>query len=229
MKKITYIIWLLLVCIVFAGCKKETEIAMPLASLNVTNALSTTQNTVEVNTLGNGVIYSSFPQLSDQSSQEYNIPVGNPPVNVVLTTDTLHPFFKQNIQTVAGGIYSLYLYGQNTPEALLIQDHIPAVRDSSAGMRFINLSPDSGPVTVNFQGSSQAEFSNLGYKQISDFKLYNAKSSVNGSYVLEIRDAASGNLLLTYTWNFRPFRCQTLVFSGLASNTSQTVFSVNNF
>lgn len=227
MKNLKYITIFLMV--LFTACKRETLPTIPSSALNVINA-SADQGSVYVNTFGSPIIYSRFAQLYGHSQQVYSLAPGNNNISVIAVTDTLHPFYNQDINVVKGGIYSLYVYGTAAQyQATVIKDNIPAVQDSSAGVRFINLSPDSQPVTVNIQGSSNAEFTSLAFKQISNFKMYSAKTNVGGVYNFEVRDAASGALLTTYSWYFKPFFCQTLVISGLQSDGSFNLFSVNNF
>jgi len=227
MKKITIFI---LLCAVFfcCACKKEGLPKVASSALNVVNAI-TNQSSVNVNPFGTPIVYSTFPQLSYQSSEVLTLSPGNSDITVNIVTDTLHTFYNQNVSTVNGGIYSLYLFGQSPYQTMLLKDNIPAVQDSSAGVRFINLSPDSQPVTVNIQGDNNTVFNSLAYKSITDFKMLSAKMSVGGVYNFEVRDAASGTVLYTYSWYFKPFFCQTLVISGLQSDGSLSVFSVNNF
>jgi hypothetical protein len=111
-----------------------------------------------------------------------------------------------------------------------MQDHIPSHTDSSAGLRFIDLSPGSAAFSINLAGNSpsQTEFSNLGYKQISAFKSYPANSSIGGSYNFEIRTQENDSLITTFSWTYTLHRCHTIVLSGLVSN-GLTVFQVNNY
>jgi hypothetical protein len=223
------IIFIGIVICVLAACKRESLPIKPLAALNAINAISD-QSSVYVNTLGTDVTYSAFPALGYQSNQVYDLGVDSSQVKIFAQTDTVHAVYNQPVNAISGGIYSIYLFGQTFPyQSLLMKDDIPAVQDSSAGIRFINLSPDSPPIKAIVQGMSDFEVSSLTYKQISDFKLHSAKSSVGGSYTFEIRDAVSDTLLYTYTWYFRPFFCQTLVVTGLLEDNSFSVFSVNNF
>lgn len=228
MKKLRYIVILMIGCTLYSACKRENLPLIPSSALNAVNAVSD-QTPVYVNTLGPGIIYSTFSQLYYGSNQVFQLSIGSPNVEVIAPTDTLHPIYDQNISTVNGGIYSLYVYGKTPYQTLLLKDNIPAVQDSSAGVRLINLSPDAQPVTVNIQGNSNKEFNDLAFKQISNFKMYSAKTNTGGVYNFEIRDAASGTLLATYSWYFKPFFCQTLVISGLETNNTINVFSVNNF
>ncbi|MDB5157429.1 MAG: hypothetical protein JWR50_2136 [Mucilaginibacter sp.] len=229
MKKFKYITFVLLAWTLFYSCKKEGLPKVASSALNVVNALAD-QSSVNVNPFGTNIVYSTFPQLAYQSNQVLTLSPGNSEIAVNVITDTLHTFYNQNVSTVNGGIYSLYLFGQApTYQTMLLKDNIPAVQDSSAGVRFINLSPDSQSITINIQGSNNIEFTNLDFKQISNFKMYSAKANTGGVYNFEVRDAASGTLLYTYNWYFRPFFCQTLVISGSQANNTINVFSVNNF
>jgi hypothetical protein len=105
--------------------------------------------------------------------------------------------------------------------------------DSISGVRFINLSQGSKPISINLQGNlpAQAEISGLAYKQVSVFKTYPDTNGIS-SYNFEIRDQASGNLLTTFSWNFTLFKNNTLVITGSEDpsiGTPVNVFPVNNF
>lgn len=136
-----------------------------------------------------------------------------------------------------GSIHTLFLSGDTSSvDTLFSTDLIPyyPVSDSVAGIRFVNLAKGSLPMSVNVQGNlpSQTEFSNLGYKQISSFKPYNANSNAPGQYTFEIRDLASGNLLYTYSWSYTLFRNNTAAIIGSEDPSSSTpiqVVQVNDY
>ncbi len=236
MKNIKYYAIALFLVVAFLSCKKEKQVAQPLSSLNVVNTVVNISK-IQVNYFGSAVVYGTYlANINYGANAQYSIPVGSDPITIVAATDTIHPVFNQSINTVAGGIYSLFLCGQSSAvEGVVLQDNIPAVQDSSAGVRFVNLSPNSQPVTINLQGNlaTQIEFSGLAYKQVANFKIYPATYKYGTKYTFEIRDAATGTILKTYAWTFRRFFCQTLVIDGLEGTTSGTnafnVFSVNNF
>jgi hypothetical protein len=179
-----------------------------------------------------------FPasKISYGAAAVYYPKSGVQPLYVVQSSDTLTRIYNGEVELQEGSMYSLFFAGDTSkPESVLIQDEIPAYSDSVSGVRFINLSPASAPIKVNIKdkGASQAEFSNIGYKQISEFKPFAATTNIKGSqYIFEIRDQASDSLLLTYTWNYTLYKNKTLVFSGAiqaGKPASLTVFSVNNF
>jgi hypothetical protein len=222
------------------SCKKDTGSFPAASALNVINA-SEVAPALTVNFTFSPVPFSQWlgPNQSPftyGSSLEFGNLSGNLPLELIASTDTVHPFYKNTVNFPAGSTHSLYLIGNGSqPETMLLQDQIPSYQDSTSGVRFINLSPDSQPITVNLQGDlpSQTEFPALAYKQISSFKAYSAKSTNSSGYTFEIRDAISGSLLTTFTWNFKIFFCNTLVIDGLENNTSGnfplSVFQVNHY
>ena len=235
-----YITALIIIVMVIASCKKETTSFPTASALNVINA-SETAPSVTVNFTFNPIAFSKWQGPNQSpftygSSIEFGNLSGNLPIELMASTDTIHPFYKNTVNFPAGSTHSLYVIGNgNQPETLLLQDNIPSYQDSTSGVRFINLSPDSQPITINLQGNppSQTEFLSLAYKQISSFKGYSARSAVGSSYTFEIREAASGTLLTTFTWSFKIFFCNTLVIDGLENNTSGnfpiSVFQVNHY
>ena len=156
-------------------------------------------------------------------------------------SDTLHSIFGCSLELPIGSIHSLFL--TNTlvqPDSLFTTDIPPyhPTTDSSIGIRFVNLSTGSGPVSVDIQGQPNgSEVISLPYKGITDFKNYSARATIS-SYKFEFKNAASGAILATYTMsgvnngvvnssqNQLRFRNFTIVLKGLPGATS--VFLVNN-
>jgi hypothetical protein len=219
------------------GCKKTAD-TLPnpqLSSITIINAVLDA-GPVKFNHYKTGL---SYEDLSDSinygSSLEYPIISGNQPLAVVLSRDTSTILYHNTYDFTPFKSYSMYTAGilPNTKN-FFFEDNIPVHKDSTVGVRFINLSMDSKPVSINVQGSSQSDFSNVAYGQISQFKSYPAdmNSNPNQNYTFEVRDLSSGVLLTTFTWYFSVFKNNTLVISGLvnASNYNAiTVFQVNNY
>ncbi len=217
------------------SCKKSDTIPAP-ASVNVVHAIATGKPVIPVFSSDPIQYFFSASTINYGAAAVYYPNSGVQPLYVVSSTDTLTHIYNGEVSLEEGKIYSLFFAGDTSkPEAVLVQDEIPAYTDSAAGVRLINLSPASAPIKVNIKskGAAQTEFSNIGYKQISDFKSFPATTNINGrQYIFEIRDQASDSLLFTYTWNYTLFKNNTLVFSGamLAGKpASLTVFPVNNF
>ena len=211
MKRTIYFSVCMAALVLMTACKKQSELTVQnVSSLNIVNAC-VGEPAVFINFTHSPIDYSQDQSMiSYQSFLGFGKPSGTIPLTIVTTDDTLHPVIQTSLTLARAGIYSYYLIGQpGNLSTLLLSDTIPAYSDSSSGVRFINLSPDSQPLTMNLQGSSpgQNEFANLSYKQISSFRNYAATGIHSNGYNFEIRDASSGNLFTTFTWNPKVFFC----------------------
>lgn len=233
MKNLTYLFFVILVALI-AACNKNQTPTLPIASVNVINAAVDLPQ-VSVNFTNTPVTYSQQHLVASYgSSVEYGTPAIQTPVLFFSSLDTTKAFYSGSLNLKDLGIYSLFVTGQVPhTDTLLLQDHIPVYQDSVAGVRFINLSPDSQPVSINLAGNypGNADFQNLAYRKVTAFKSYPATSNIS-SYNFEVRDAATGTLLTTFTWNLFRFRCHTVVIDGLVNGIGGeaiSAFSYNNF
>ena len=230
-----------------AACSKQfSEPVYPVAALNVVNALPTSAPLILVQ----GSISSVIGDFSNISALSY----GN---TFVLTpmkgseafyavqqngdTASVSPqggdfIFSGKLSFTAGNLYSLFITGADTanPDYLFVQD-IPLVHtDSTLGIRFVNLSTGSNAVNVDIQGQPNGGVvSSLAYKSITAFQNFPATSSIS-SYMFEFRDAASGNLLASYTLggvHTILFKNMTIALIGQPAGgmVAQTCILENNF
>jgi hypothetical protein len=225
--------FLVLISILAASsCKKSNSGSSGIASLNIINA-SPDLPSVIANFSDNTLpFYLNQAPIYSGSTFEFGIPSGPNPLIIVSSADTIKPVFDGTLNLQAGGIYSLYLAGQGgLADTVFTKDVIPVYSDSSVGLRFVNLSPDSKPISVNLAGNgpTQTEFSNLAYKQSTGFKTFSANSSVGGAYNFEIRNQANDSLITTVSWSYTLSKNNTIVINGLENNSSVSVFQVNNF
>ena len=214
------------------SCKKDTGITSTSASLNIVNA-AIDASPIVVNYASLPLVWSkNTTQIYNNSFVEFGLSQGSNQLNLISSADTTKPFFQGKLNLVTGGIYSLYIAGQVLHyDTLFMKDNIPYyAADSVAGARFINLASDSQPLSINLVGNATPDFSSIAYKKITAFKKYPATMEVinNGGYTYEIRDAL-GNVLTTFNWNPATFKNNTLVISGLVSDSSISVFAVNNY
>jgi len=208
------------------SCKQNNINPEPDNSvLNITNAViggatvNLTAGTAPYLTSGNNAI----------SSNNYAflpIPAGNIPITIAVpasaatSTSAAIPsviYYNNNVNVSANSNYSLFLTG-SSPSAvdnvLVQENYARSYADSVCGVRFINLSPGSNPVSVNVKGNANgSEVSNLAYKAYSNFNQHPAKK-VNSSYVFEFRDQATGTLLTSYTLTTPYFHNVTLCLRG---------------
>jgi hypothetical protein len=139
---------------------------------------------------------------------QYSITPGSDTVYVVQGSDTLNigpkatgQMFYGILPIQNGRSYSLFLCGADTtsPDYLLTTDTLPyhARNDSTVGIRFVNLSTGSNPISINLEGSPiGSEAGSLAYKSITGFRNYISNSSVTyGGYSFVFRDATTGDSL----------------------------------
>ena len=170
-------------------------------------------------------------------SMEFSSYSGRQPL--ALYQDTLAqsvPLYTITLNLPIGTIHSLFLTGTTSaPDTMTTVDTPPyhPAPDSSMGIRFVNLSPGSAPVSVDIQGEPNgSEAASLPYKSITAFKDYAATSAVS-AYTFEFRNAASGTLLASYTVTATPYLNYTLALEGLpgvgTGATAQAAFLINSY
>lgn len=205
-----------------------------VSALNVVNATVGLSPVYVFLTRYDSAFYNQQASVSFGSWAEYGVPAGDAPITVVSSTDTASPLLQGNLVVRGGAIYTLYLAGVfPNIDTLFMRDTIPVYPDSAAGVRFINLSADSKPITINLQGNlpSQTEFPALAYKNITAFKSYPDTNGIT-SYIFEVRDQATGSLVTTFNWNFTLGKNNTLVICGSEESNSSFpigVLQVNNY
>jgi len=210
----------------WCACKKTTlPPASNVAGFNFINA------TVGVNPLfvqfnNKSVIFSTLTtanKLSYGSTNLFSPLSGNVIISFIQTTDTTHTLFQGNFNLQKFNTYSFFLTGNvNQPDTLLLRDQLPyySPTDSVGGIRFINLSTGSNPISINMKGQTNgSEVSSLSYKQATIFKNYPSTSTIS-SYTFEFRDQATGALLASYSF--------TGVNNSTGTNTAINTFRFKN-
>jgi len=237
----------LLLSLMALSCKRETLPFGPgVAALNIINVASGTSSMI-ANINGQLPVYAGQPSVDYGSFALYRVPPGPTSITFRQVSDTTTNWLRTAAMNLANySIHSLFLAGTvSAPDTLLVTDHLltftgHGAADSAAGIRFVNLSTGSAPISINIQGKANgSEVSSLAYKGNSAFTAYPATSTIS-SYTFEFRDAASGTLLSSYTLfgvnngsngiaaiNSVLFKNMTLVFSGPPG--SQSVILANNF
>ena len=141
------------------------------------------------------------------------------PFRLVQAGDTLVTVLDISIETGnPGSIYSLFIAGDSANvETIFIEDQFQNYADSLTGVRFINLSFDSDPVTVRAIATDTAGVNDttivvsaLAYGSASGFDQFEAGSVIQ-QYSFEFLDA-SGNVLTAET--IRPIN-NRLVFKNI--------------
>jgi hypothetical protein len=112
------------------------------------------------------------------------------------------PYYMFNgvLNFKAASLYSLFITGTDTtnPDFLFVQDALSVIKDSAVGIRFVDLSTGSNPISINLEGNSiGSEVSNLSYKGITNFKQY-INNSTTSDYLFVVRDATTGDSLTQF-------------------------------
>ena len=251
--------FLSLLCMIAAGSNCQKSISAPAvdgpAAFTVINAIPNTSSSGIVPVINSSEAIMWFQTASNigyGSFYEYSPQGGNDTVYVVQGNgDTLNigpkasDLLFNNVLTLkTGGIYSLFLCGADTssPDYLFSTDTLPyhSSTDSTVGIRFVNLSSDSNPISINLEGSPNgSEVGSLLYKGVTGFKDYISNAEVSG-YLFVFRDAATGDSLtqiqLTSSGsgltdynnsnNLLTFKNVTIAFYGSTNSSSGNPVSV---
>jgi hypothetical protein len=221
-----WVVVFLIIMTAAQSCKKGNIATLPVASLTVTNAIISGKS-IRIGSIVTSVANNGSAQLTLKKGEQdlYVWPVG----------DSAHPYFTPSkFYAEEQAVYSLFLAGQ-LPNAtgIVVQDNIPYHTDSTCGIRFINLSPNSPPLNITLSTTPTVnQVSNLTYLQYTDFKLFTAKAA-NTSYIIQVRKSSDNTILMTYPLStpFPRFTNVTLVIRGLVGAGSPLglgVTRVNN-
>ena len=215
---------LVFLCFFMFSCKKERISTPAVASLTVMNAVISGKSV----RLGNNVT-----AVANNSSSQQVVMAGETELYVWPVGDSANPYYRSpKFYAEERGTYSLFVAGQAPNiKGIILEDNIPYHADSTCGIRFINLSPNSPPLNITLLSSpGTVEVSNLTYLQNTDFKIFPAKAA-NTGYTFQFRRASDNSLIATYSLPapHPRFTNITLVLRGLvASSPMFAITRVNN-
>jgi hypothetical protein len=157
----------------------------------------------------------SIPILYGQSFDYIVVPAGKDPVNFFndvteksIVADTLQ--LNQNIT------YSLFLCNTvSSPQIFLLTDTLAAPGSGMSSVRFVNVSPDAGPVDLVIKSGATVT-ANKSFKGHSSFSTLPA----NVQYTFEVHQAGTANVLATVVGKFNPNFVYTVWFHGLTAGTA---------
>jgi hypothetical protein len=204
---------LLVVIVIELGCQKKNTVTLAggPASITFVNAIPTSMPIIPVINTSAPVLYFREAQsIGYGSFSEYSALGGMDTIYIVQrNSDTLNInpksptlMYYSLLSLKAGSMHTLFLTGSDTtsPDYLFTTDTIPnyAPTDSIMGIRFVNLSTGSNPISINLEGSQNgSEEVALPYKGITAFKQYVNNSSTQ-DYLFVFRDAATGDSLTQF-------------------------------
>jgi hypothetical protein len=218
--KSSFFLFPLLVACLFIACNKNNLSPSSVAAFNIVNASIGSQGLV-INFSDTIVPYFAASEytVGFGSSALFSPLTGKRPLVLTDLTDTAIPILKTNYQLNPGGIYSLFISGSiSAPDTIFSKDNIPlyGLTDSLTGVRFVNLSEGSNPLSIDIAGNpNMSVLNSLPYKNISVFQSFpaNSTAAANG-YAFEFRDGISDSLLVSYPLNIVINKNQTLAFYG---------------
>jgi hypothetical protein len=226
MKYLNQLLTLSAAVLLLTSCKKDEVETSPLTSINIVNAVAG-GTTAKLGT--------NATNISNNGNAQMAVIAGENNLYVWPVADSAHPYYT-NPKFVSQDreVYSLFLTGTPTaPDAILVKENIPYRTDSTAGIRFINLAPntDGKPLFITTAASpTTVEADNLAYKQMTDFKSY--PGLFNSTYTFEIRNdtcASPKPPLATYAFSASAvprFANVTLVIRE--NGTKVSVYKVTN-
>ena len=241
----------LALCLLLASCTKQGD-PPGTASLIIVNTVVGSQPLVTNFSGTKPITYYTARQLIYKAFNDYNnlFSAYSGLQQLALyqypdTTEKSNPLFNLTLDLPVGSIHSLFLTGTvNTPDTVFTKDNLPyyAAGDSAMGMRFINLSPGSNPISVNIVGRANgSEAGSLSYKGVTGFRNYPVKMSL-ADYVFEFRDAGTGTLIASYTtkginepgtiirnlWVYHSFTLALVGTPGGTGNNAPAVFLITH-
>jgi len=209
------IVFLLVASVILTGlaCQKTGTVpsVSGVAAFTVVNVIPNSEPVIPIiNTSQTIMWFSNANTIGYGRFFEYSPTWGNDTVYVVQSnSDTLNVgpkvtglMFYNLLNLKVGGIYSLFLTGADTtsPDFLFTTDTLPYYNfaDSVMGIRFVNLSTGSNPISVNLEGKPNgSEVGSLPYKGITNFGQYINNSTIS-DYLFVVRDATTGDSLTRF-------------------------------
>ncbi|MDB5133996.1 MAG: hypothetical protein JWP37_599 [Mucilaginibacter sp.] len=213
MKKLNYILLPVLLLTILSCKKTDNKIITPSANLLIANVVAG-GSTLTFNP--------TTAVISNNGSTNFPVPTGQSQIS--LSDNSQSPavnYYNQSFMATNAGNYTLFLAGGSPAliDPILIQEHYQNYTDSVCAVRFINLSPNSSPVSVNITGQTNgSEVTSLAYKAYSSFKQYPAKKA-NVNYAFQFRNATTGALIASYTLVTPYFHNVTIVLRGLVGSS----------
>ena len=186
------------------ACKKEDATPIVSSSLTIVNALWAGDTLVTNFNPGSKIdsfSYTTANFVMPGNYKEFSGYIGN--VNLALSPldDTTNTVYNGSMNLGAGTVHTLFIAGSPAaPDTLFTTDQVPVIRDTSFGIRFVNLLSGNMPVSVDIQGGDTLS-GNLAYKGITAFQLLSAASAGSGypTYTFEFRNPSTSAVLASQT------------------------------
>lgn len=183
-----------------SACSDEDNFQFP-ASLNVVHAVNNASS-LYVDHFNHGIIFSqNSDSLSFGSSQRITLVANTEQtISFILGTDTTRQLFDEIVNFPSGSINTLFLTGSvESIERTFVQDSPLVLTDSLMGIRFVNLSPDAGPIAIEIIDQEGNIVENLNFKSASPYSTLSATSDID-DYTVVFKNA-DDEVLTSYTFD----------------------------
>ncbi|MBB5439389.1 hypothetical protein HDC92_003082 [Pedobacter sp. AK017] len=233
MKYTNKILTAIVLTIGLSSCDKNEE-PSPLSSLYVING-TVNLPSVKVNTTGAAFDFSKFNDpIGYGAGKIYSVKAGTVTIMGASSATPAANLFSFTRDFKPQAMYSLYLAGQMpNVETVVNEETYPKYTGEVIAVRVINLMPNSTPLNVTLASTPGVnEFTNIAYKQQSNFKKYAATDATPSDYFdFQVRDAA-GNLISNYLFGYYDAingknKYITLVITGMIGGTDAATPSVS--
>lgn len=221
------------------SCKKTQQPLLTSSSLTIVNVVNNAGALVTNFDSNHRLTYYKTATIIDSNSYfQFSGYSGKIPLQLVQYADTTKQVLNIDLTITPGSMQTLFLTGTaDRPDTILVKDQPPvySLADSLAGIRFANLSPGSGDISINvLDGNQSVIVKKLPYKGVTTYIPFQDKANVPTKhlYVFEFRDAVSGNLLYSYTLgqlNGILLKNVTIALAGTQSNNTLSAMLINNY
>jgi len=110
-------------------------------------------------------------------------------------------------------------------EFLMLEDNLEKPATGKAKIRFVNLSPDGGALSLNVSGAATDLATNKAFKEFSSFETVNAAASAT----LTIKNATGATETTINAVNLEDGKIYTVYAKGLKANSDDTRLSAKMF
>jgi hypothetical protein len=199
---------LLFMVVVTGSCKKQRAVESNFAVLHIVGAIKDNKYVVTnfkgTQPLPNYLAAARIGTFQTPFPGRYYIAEPQQPLAFYTFPDTMpgsKPVLSMNLQLQKDVLYTLFVAGTTSSlDTVLIKENLPviAIKDSVSAVRFVNLM-SGAPVSVNLKGEPYGSaLQSLPYMGVSAYARYPIRHYIT-RYEFEVRDAATGDLLVTYT------------------------------
>lgn len=214
-KHLQFIFAFLFFCLGLLGCEKDPDLNKQTAYISIHNA--------SINSLDFYIYNSTAPRNNPVNSADLQRGAATGYLGVydglwnfeAILNDSASTTLIKEQQLIGNQYLSFFVTNTDSLDFLIINDDLNQRNASRPKIKFLNLSPNAGPLSLEFVLLSQSiSFPSTGYKNFTPYQEFDERSS----YQILLRNAAKGILLETEQ-NFERGKLYTIWTTGLINTT----------